>query len=103
MVGHGLFLRRGRPGPCQQGFTQHVQERDDHALFKVREATGPVLLKCGLRAGADVADAFLSYATGGTPPGCEMQAVDEVGDLLIYEVSGRVLLGLAPDRALYRL
>jgi hypothetical protein len=63
--------------------------RGEHALFKVREATGPVLLKCGLR-GGDLTDAFLGYATGGTPPGCETQAVDEVGDLLIYEVSGRV-------------
>src|SRR5262249_32852826 len=64
--------------------------RGDHAFFKVREATGPVLPKCGMRGGADLSDAFLGYATSGTPPGCEMQAVDEVGDLLIYEVSGRV-------------
>jgi len=63
--------------------------RGEHALFKVREATGPVLLKCALQSG-DLTDAFLGYATGGTPPGCETQAVDEVGDLLVYEVSGRV-------------
>ena len=64
--------------------------RGDHAVLKVREATGPVLLKCPLRAGLDVGDAYLSYATSGTPPGCETQAVDEVGDVLLYEVSGRV-------------
>ena len=64
--------------------------RGDHAVLKVREATGPVLLKCPLRAGLDVGDAYLSYATSGTPPGCETQAVDEVGDVLVYEVSGRV-------------
>ena len=64
--------------------------RGGHAVLKVREATGPVLLKCALRTGVDVTDAFLSYATVGAPPGCETQAVDEVGDVLVYEVSGRV-------------
>jgi hypothetical protein len=83
-----LRVERTLPGAVRKQATFAL--RGDHALFKVREATGPVLLKCALRAGADVTDAFLSYATGGAPPGCEMQAVDEVGDLLIYEVSGRV-------------
>ncbi|TMB02072.1 MAG: hypothetical protein E6J64_17935, partial [Deltaproteobacteria bacterium] len=83
-----LRVERTLPGAVRKQATFAL--RGDHALFKVREPTGPVLLKCGLRGGADVTDAFLSYATGGTPAGCEMQAVDEVGDLLIYEVSGRV-------------
>jgi len=60
-----------------------------HAVLKVREATGPVLLRCPQR-GVDVSEAFIGYATSGTPLGCETQAVDEVGDLLVYEVSGRV-------------
>ena len=61
----------------------------EHAVLKVREATGPVLLRCPRR-GVDVTEAFAGYALSGTPPGCETQAVDEVGDLLVYEVSGRV-------------
>ena len=61
----------------------------EHAVLKVREATGPVLLRCPQR-GVDVSEAFVRYAASGTPAGCETQAVDEVGDLLVYEVSGRV-------------
>jgi hypothetical protein len=62
--------------------------RGPHAVIKVREATGPVLLKCPLR--ADVPEQFLRYATAGAAHQCEAQAVDEVGDVLVYEVSGRV-------------
>jgi hypothetical protein len=62
--------------------------RGEHAILKVREPTGPVLLKCPLR--ADVSDAYVRYATAGAPPECDTQAVDEVGDVLLYEVSGRV-------------
>ena len=62
--------------------------RGDHAILKVREPTGPVLLKCPLR--TDVSDAFVRYATAAAPPECDTQAVDEVGDVLLYEVSGRV-------------
>src|SRR5207244_6009748 len=40
--------------------------------------------------GVDVADAYLAYTASGATAGCETQAVDEVGDLRIYEVSGRV-------------
>lgn len=63
--------------------------RNGQAVLKVREATGPVLLKCPQR-GAEVADAYATYAVEGAARGCEAQAVDEVGDLRIYEVSGRV-------------
>src|SRR6267154_164 len=62
--------------------------RGTHAVIKVREATGPVLLKCPLR--ADVPEQYLRYATAGSTQQCETQAVDEVGDVLLYEVSGRV-------------
>src|SRR5882724_12747628 len=62
--------------------------RGAHAVIKVREATGPVLLKCPLR--ADVPEQFLRFATAGAAHQCEAQAVDEVGDVLVYEVSGRV-------------
>lgn len=62
--------------------------RGNHAVLKVREATGPVLLKCPLR--ADLSASFVSYATARAPGECETQAVDEVGDVLLYEVSGRV-------------
>ena len=62
--------------------------RGTHAVIKVREATGPVLLKCPLR--ADVPEQFLRFATAGSAQQCEAQAVDEVGDVLVYEVSGRV-------------
>ena len=62
--------------------------RGPHAVIKVREATGPVLLKCPLR--ADVPEQFLRFATAGSAQQCEAQAVDEVGDVLVYEVSGRV-------------
>ena len=62
--------------------------RGPHAVLKVREATGPVLLKCPLR--ADVPEQYLRFATAGSAAQCEAQAADEVGDVLIYEVSGRV-------------
>lgn len=63
--------------------------RGEHAVLKVREPSGPVLLRCN-RPGVDLSAAFQSYAASGAPPGCETQAVDEVGDLLVYEVGGRV-------------
>jgi hypothetical protein len=62
--------------------------RGPHAVLKVREATGPVLLKCPL--GADVPEQYLRFATAGAAAQCEAQAADEVGDVLVYEVSGRV-------------
>src|SRR3989440_9144521 len=62
--------------------------RDRHAVLKVRQPTGPVLLKCPLQ--ADVPEQYLRFATAGATQQCEAQAVDEVGDVLIYEVSGRV-------------
>src|SRR6266446_5944934 len=62
--------------------------RGPHAVLKVREATGPVLLKCPLR--ADVPEQYLRFATAGSAAQCEAQAADEVGDVLVYEVSGRV-------------
>src|SRR2546421_6553435 len=62
--------------------------RGPHAVLKVREATGPVLLKCPLR--ADVPEQYLRFATAGAAAQCEAQAADEVGDVLVYEVSGRV-------------
>ncbi|MFL5433443.1 MAG: hypothetical protein ACJ784_02930 [Myxococcales bacterium] len=83
-----LRINRGLPKAIRKQATLSL--RGDHAVLKVREATGPVLLKCPLRAGLDVGDAYLSYVTSGTPPGCETQAVDEVGDVLVYEVSGHV-------------
>lgn len=63
--------------------------RGEHAVLTVREATGPVLLRCP-RSGLDVTHAYVAYATTGTAAGCEAQAIDEVGDLRVYEVSGRV-------------
>ncbi|HZX95491.1 MAG TPA: hypothetical protein VFE90_13300 [Myxococcales bacterium] len=73
--------------------TMHKQAtfslRGEHAVLKVREPSGPVLLRCSGR-GVDVTDAFVRYAESGAPAGCEAQAVDEVGDLLVYEVGGRV-------------
>ena len=63
--------------------------RGEHAVLKIREPSWPVLLRCN-RLGVDFSDAFQSYAATGAPPGCETQAVDEVGDLLVYEVGGRV-------------
>src|SRR4029077_4037811 len=62
--------------------------RGSHAVLKVREPTGPVLLKCPMR--SDLPDQFLRFATAGSAHQCEAQAVDEVGDVLVYEVSGRV-------------
>lgn len=62
--------------------------RGEHAVLKVREATGPVLLKCPLR--GDVPEQYLRFATAGSAARCEAQAADEVGDVLVYEVSGRV-------------
>src|SRR5438105_13554784 len=62
--------------------------RGPPAVLKGREATGPVLLKCPLR--ADVPEQYLRFATAGAAAQCEAQAADEVGDVLVYEVSGRV-------------
>jgi hypothetical protein len=81
-----LRVNRALPPAIRKQATLSL--RGEHAVFKVREAAGPVLLKCARS--VDVADAYLSYATAGAPAGCETQAVDEVGDLLVYEVSGRV-------------
>jgi len=81
-----LRIDRALPAAVRKQAT--FTTRGPHAVLKVREATGPVLLKCPLR--ADVPEQFLRFATGGAAPGCEAQAVDEVGDVLVYEVSGRV-------------
>jgi hypothetical protein len=81
-----LRIDRSLPRGARKLATLTVRGRD--AVFKVREATGPVLLKCPLRAGVDVAQAFALYAAGDPSP-CESQAVDEVGDVLVYEVNGR--------------
>ena len=56
-----LRINRGLPKAIRKQATLSL--RGDHAVLKVREATGPVLLKCPLRAGLDVGDAYLSYAT----------------------------------------
>src|SRR5258708_177285 len=52
--------------------------RGPHAVIKVREATGPVLLKCPLR--ADVPAQFLRFAPAGSAQPCEAPAGGEVGD-----------------------
>src|SRR5947207_1688234 len=82
-------LRIERTLPSQVRKQATFALRGDHAVLKVREPTGPVLLRCP-RLGVDVADAYFAYNVSGAPAGCETQAVDEVGDLRIYEVSGRV-------------
>jgi len=81
-----LRIDRALPAAVQKPAT--FTRRGSHAVLKVREATGPVLLKCPLR--ADLPEQYLRYATGGAAQQCEAQAVDEVGDVLVYEVSGRV-------------
>ena len=81
-----LRIDRALPPAIRKEATFSV--RDRHAVLKVREATGPVLLKCPMR--PDVPEQFLRFATGGSAHQCEAQAVDEVGDVLVYEVSGRV-------------
>ena len=81
-----LRIDRTLPGAVRKEATFSV--RGSHAVLKVREATGPVLLKCPLR--GDVPGQYLKYVTSGSAAECEAQAVDEVGDVLVYEVSGRV-------------
>ena len=81
-----LRIDRALPAAVRKQAT--FSRRGPHAVLKVREATGPVLLKCPLR--ADLPEQFLRFATGGAAQQCEAQAVDEVGDVLVYEVSGRV-------------
>jgi hypothetical protein len=81
-----LRIDRALPPALNKPATLTV--RGTHAVLKVREATGPVLLKCPLR--GDLSGAYASYATSRAPGECETQAVDEVGDVLLYEVSGRV-------------
>src|SRR5438309_4675836 len=81
-----LRIDRALPQAVQKPATFSL--RDRHAILKVRQPTGPVLLKCPLR--ADVPEQYLRFATAGATQQCEAQAVDEVGDVLIYEVSGRV-------------
>src|SRR5438067_9002848 len=81
-----LRIDRALPEAVQKRATFSV--RDHHAVLKVRQPTGPVLLKCPLR--ADVPEQYLRFATAGAAQECEAQAVDEVGDVLVYEVSGRV-------------
>jgi hypothetical protein len=83
-----LRISRSLPANAQKPATLSV--RGEHAVFKVREPTGPVLLKCPARSGSEVADAYVSYATASGQSRCETQAVDEVGDVLVYEVNGRV-------------
>ena len=82
-----LRIDRALPAALRKQATFSV--RDGHAVLKVREATGPVLLKCPLR--GDVPGEYVKYVTAGSAAQCEAQAVDEVGDVLVYEVSGRVL------------
>jgi hypothetical protein len=81
-----LRIDRALPPAVRKQATFSLRGR--HALLKVREATGPVLLRCPMR--ADVPEQFLRFATSGSAHQCEAQAVDEVGDVLVYEVSGRV-------------
>ncbi len=81
-----LRIDRALPAAVRKQATFSV--RGTHAVLKVREATGPVLLKCPLR--GDVPDQYLRFATAGSAAQCEAQAADEVGDVLVYEVSGRV-------------
>src|ERR1700682_6523074 len=81
-----LRIDRALPPAIRKEATFSVRGR--HAVLKVREPTGPVLLKCPMR--PDVPEQFLRFATGGSAQECEAQAVDEVGDVLVYEVSGRV-------------
>jgi hypothetical protein len=81
-----LRIDRSLPEAVRKQATFSV--RDRHAVLKVRQPTGPVLLKCPLR--ADVPEQYLRFATSGAAQHCEAQAVDEVGDVRIYEVSGRV-------------
>src|SRR5947209_16273170 len=59
-----LRIDRGLPKAVRKQASLSL--RGDHAVLKVREATGPVLLKCPLRAGLYVGDAYLSYATSRT-------------------------------------
>ena len=81
-----LRINRALPAGIRKQAT--VSLRGEHAVLKVRDGAGPVLLKCP--AGTDVAEALAGYATSATPPGCETQAAGEAGDVLVYEVSGRV-------------
>src|SRR4051812_35285172 len=81
-----LRIDRALPPAVRKEATYSVRGR--RALLKVREPTGPVLLKCPMR--SDLPDQFLRFATAGSAHQCEAQAVDEVGDVLVYEVSGRV-------------
>src|SRR6266404_7922774 len=81
-----LRIDRALPSAVRKEATFSVRGRD--AVLKVREPTGPVLLRCPLR--GDVPEQYLRYATAGSTQQCEAQAVDEVGDVLVYEVSGRV-------------
>jgi hypothetical protein len=81
-----LRIDRALPPAVRKQATLSV--RGSHAVLKVREATGPVLLKCPLR--GDVPEQYLRFATSGSAAQCEAQAADEVGDVLVYEVSGRV-------------
>jgi len=81
-----LRIDRALPPAVRKQATYSVRGR--HAVLKVREPTGPVLLKCPMQ--SDLPDQFLRFATAGSAHQCEAQAVDEVGDVLVYEVSGRV-------------
>ena len=83
-----LALRMERALPAGLRKEATLSLRDDHAVLKIREPSGPVLLKCP--EGVELSSAFVAYQTQGTPANCQAQAVDEVGDVLIYEVSGRV-------------
>src|SRR5438045_9294782 len=70
-----LRIDRALPPALRKQATFSV--RGTHAVLKVREPTGPVLLKCPMR--ADVSDAFVRYATAGAPPERDPHAVDAVG------------------------
>src|SRR5437879_13278054 len=56
--------------------------RVPRAVHKVREATGPVLLKCLLR--ADVPVQYLRFATAGFPALLKAQSVDSLGAVHVY-------------------
>ena len=81
-----LRINRGLPEVVHKQATFTL--RGQHAVLKVRDSTGPVLLKCPLQ--SDLPDAYLRFATAGVASECDAQAADEVGDVLVYEISGRV-------------
>src|SRR5919201_5151629 len=53
-------------------------------------ASGTAYVRSSAPVRPDVPEQYLLFATAGAAQQCEAQAVDEVGDVLVYEVSGRV-------------